>query len=101
MMRSTSAGSSPAQARARRDATVESSIAETCEIRRSCIPVREVIHSSEVSRKVERSALVRTAGGMQAPQPVMAAWVMVSGKMASPAPDATRSSGLKGGTPIV
>ena len=49
------------------------SIAETCETRRSFIPVREVIHSSEVSRKVERSSLVSTAGGMHAPQPVMAA----------------------------
>jgi hypothetical protein len=73
MMRSRSDASSPAQASARAAAKVESSTAVTCEIRRSFIPVREVIHSSEVSRKVDRSAFVRTAGGMQAPHPVIAA----------------------------
>ncbi len=48
----------------------------TCETRRSRIPVREVIHSSSVSMSDARSALVRMAGGMHLPQPVMAAWVM-------------------------
>ena len=40
---------------------------------RSRIPVRVLIHSSDVSRNVERSSLLSTAGGMHAPQPVMAA----------------------------
>jgi hypothetical protein len=37
------------------------------------MPVRVVIHSSDVSRNVERSALVSTAGGIAEPQPVMEA----------------------------
>ena len=40
------------------------------------MPVRLVIQASSVSRKVARSALVSTAGGMHLPQPVMAAYVM-------------------------
>jgi hypothetical protein len=36
-----------------------------------------VIHSSDVSRKVERS-LVRVAGGIHAPQPVMAAKLLTA-----------------------
>ena len=44
-------------------------------MRRSRMPVRMTIHSSLVSRKVARSALVRTAGGRHLPQPVMAAYV--------------------------
>jgi hypothetical protein len=39
------------------------------------MPVRVVIHSSLVSRKVERSAFESTAGGIAEPQPVMAACV--------------------------
>ena len=72
-MRSTSFASSPAQASARAAATWASPVVGTCEMRRSRIPVREVIHSSSVSMKVARSALVRTEGGMHLPQPVMAA----------------------------
>ena len=72
-MSSRSAASSPAQASARDEATTDSSIPDTCDTRRSRMPVRVRIHSSVVSRKVERSALVSTAGGMHAPQPVMAA----------------------------
>ncbi len=73
MIRSTSAASRPAQASACDAATTDISIAVTCDTRRSRIPVREVIHSSDVSRKVERSSLERIAGGMHLPQPVMAA----------------------------
>src|SRR3990172_977710 len=76
MIRSRSPAARPARASARAAATVESSSADTCDTRRSFIPVRDVIHSSFVSRKVERSAFVRTAGGMHAPQPVIAAKVM-------------------------
>src|SRR5262245_33198800 len=43
-------------------------------MRRSFIPVRDVIQSSEVSRNVERSSLVKTAGGSPSPQPVIAAY---------------------------
>ena len=73
-MRSTSPASSPAQARARAEAMVAISIAEMCDTRRSFMPVRCVIHSSEVSRNVERSSLERTEGGSASPQPVIAAW---------------------------
>ena len=37
------------------------------------MPVRVVIHSSDVSRNVERSSLLRMDGGSPSPQPVMAA----------------------------
>ena len=69
-------GSSPAHAIARRAATVASSAAGAWEMRRSFMPVRLVIHASSVARNVARSALVSTAGGIQAPQPVIAALVM-------------------------
>jgi hypothetical protein len=46
-------------------------------MRRSFIPVRDVIHSSSVSRKVAKSAFVSTDGGMHFPQPVIAAYAMV------------------------
>ena len=55
------------------DATCESVVMGTWEIRRSLMPVRLVIHSSVVSMKLARPALSRTAGGMHLPQPVMAA----------------------------
>ena len=73
--RSMSAAWSPAQASARAAATCESTVIGTWEMRRSLMPVRLVIHSSLVSRKVARSALVRVAGGMHLPQPVIAAYV--------------------------
>src|SRR5271170_1558161 len=44
-------------------------------MRRSRMPVRLTIHSSLVSRMVDRSWLVSTAGGRHFPQPVIAAWV--------------------------
>ena len=72
-MRSTSFAASPAQASARAAATWESSIPVTCETRRSRMPVRDMIHSSSVSMIDARSALVRMAGGMHLPHPVMAA----------------------------
>src|SRR4029079_8265622 len=72
-MSSTCLPSRPAQARARRAATYMSSPSETCETRRSRMPVREAIHSSEVAMSVAMSSLVSTAGRMHLPQPVMAA----------------------------
>jgi hypothetical protein len=45
----------PAQAMARRDAVMASSMPGTWEMRLSFMPVREVIHSSSVGRKVARS----------------------------------------------
>ena len=74
MIRSSSAASIPAQASARAAATWMTSPSGTWEMRRSRMPVREAIHSSSVSRKVARSALVSTAGGRHFPQPTMAAW---------------------------
>jgi hypothetical protein len=38
------------------------------------MPVREVIHSSLVSIKVVRSALLNIAGGRHLPQPVISAY---------------------------
>src|SRR5690606_38382515 len=43
-------------------------------MRRSRMPVRVTIHSSEVSTIRSRSALVRTCSGSPAPHPVMAAF---------------------------
>ena len=77
-MRSMSLPSSPAHASARLDAMIAISMPLMWLTRRSFMPVRDVIHSSLVSRKVERSALVSTEGGMAAPQPVMAAYVMAA-----------------------
>ena len=72
-IRSMSVAFSPAQASACIAATYDISMACTCDTRRSFMPVREVIHSSSVSRNVAKSALVSTAGGMHLPQPVIAA----------------------------
>ena len=57
-----------------RDGLTDLAIADTWDTRRSFMPVRDVIHSSDVSRNVARSSLVRTAGGNPSPQPVMAAY---------------------------
>jgi hypothetical protein len=84
--RSSASAEIPAQASARAPATTASSPSGTCETRRSFIPVRVVIHSSSVSRKVARSALVSTAGGRHFPQPVMAACGIVPPREASGAP---------------
>ena len=74
-MRSSAAASTPAQASARAAATWIRSPSGTWEMRRSCIPVRETIQASSVSRKVARSPFVITAGGRHFPQPMMAAWM--------------------------
>ena len=76
-MRSRSVAAMPAQASARAAATCAIAMPDTCEMRRSRMPVRCAIHSSLVSRNVARSALVSTDGGMHLPQPVMAAYVIV------------------------
>ncbi len=72
-IRSTSFTDLPAAANARWAATAASSEVSTWLIRRSLIPVRVVIHSSEVSTSCSRSWLVRTLGGMHLPQPVISA----------------------------
>ena len=73
---STSSAVLPAAASACAQATWANSLTLTCEMRRSFIPVRVVIHSSSVSRKVARSSFVKTAGGRHLPQPVMFAYVI-------------------------
>ena len=72
-IRSRSAAATPAQARARRAATSARSVVSTWEIWRELIPVRSVIHSSEVSQSRSRSSLVSCTGGTHLPQPVIAA----------------------------
>src|SRR5215208_1118037 len=51
-------------------------------MRRSLMPVRLVIHSSEVSTIRSRSALVSTRSGTAMPQPVIAALRMVVPRIA-------------------
>ncbi len=82
-IRSMSSGSSPAAAMARRAAISAMSVAGTCEMRRSLIPLRVVIHSSLVSTIFSRSALLNTAGGRALPQPVISAYRM-SGSSVDP-----------------
>ena len=60
-----------AEAKALLAATVARSVRPTCDIFLSFTPVLEVIHSSLVSRKDSRSLLVRVAGGVHLPQPVI------------------------------
>ena len=67
--------SAPAAASARKPATDANSLPGTCETRRSRIPLRVRIHSSEVSMTVAISSLVMTAGGMHLPQPVISAYL--------------------------
>ena len=74
IMKSISPGSIPAAANARSDATAARSDASTCEMRRSFIPVRLVIHSSFVSTIFSRSAFESTVGGMAFPQPTISAF---------------------------
>ena len=64
----------PARASAWRLALIERVEAVSCgaAIRRSLMPDRETIHSSEVSTIFSRSALVRTFSGTYIPQPVIA-----------------------------
>ncbi len=74
-MMSISSGSSPATATARRPATAAmlAVVSWAAATRRSRIPVRETIHSSEVSTIRSRSAFVRTASGAYEPQPLIRA----------------------------
>lgn len=73
--RSTSVGDRAARSRARRPASVASD--DTVPpMRRSRIPERVAIHSSVVSRRASRSALVTTVSGKALPQPVITAPVV-------------------------
>ncbi len=72
--RSRSCASVPAAASARFPATVARSLPGTCETLRSLMPLRVLIHSSEVSITVAIWSLVKTVGGRHFPQPVMAAY---------------------------
>ena len=65
MTRSSSAGSRPPDSRQRRAATSPRSLAACsgAAMRRSRMPVREAIHSSDVSRKVLISSLVMMRSG--------------------------------------
>ena len=67
-----SSGSMPAVLMARSDATaaIDAVVSWAAATRRSRIPVRETIHSSDVSTMRSRSALVRTWLGAYRPQPV-------------------------------
>ena len=65
-------------AKARLAAKLASVAVDTWEIRRSLIPVRVEIHSSEVSKNVAKSSLLSTAGGKHFPQPVIFAYCMTS-----------------------
>src|SRR5690606_34926665 len=62
-----------ASASARRAASEARSLVawSAAAMRRSLMPVRVVIHSSEVSTIFERSSLVRTFSGMKLPVPMM------------------------------
>src|SRR4051812_41387425 len=46
-------------------------------MRRSLMPVRSVIHSSDVSMRCSRSALVRVPSGRAVPHPVIAALIVL------------------------
>ena len=72
-IRSSSRGFRSAAARARLAETIAMSENSQWQIRRSLMPVRLVIHSSEVSMNVVRSSLLSTAGGTHLPQPVISA----------------------------
>ncbi len=73
MIRSISDGSAPASASASRTAGSAMSLsASSCTAkRRSLIPVRSWIHSSEVSTSCARSSFVITLAGTFVPRPVM------------------------------
>ena len=76
MTRSRSAGSTPAWARAARAAgsAMSESASSSRATRRSRIPVRATIHSSEVSTIRDSSSFVRTYSGAFAPTPVIETW---------------------------
>src|SRR6267378_1235199 len=85
----------PASRTARRAASVASAEAGVSgsEIRRSLIPVRVVIHSSEVSTIFSKSLFVRTRSGVQEPTPTM--WTSRAG-LIMPTSRAEASCGLRG-----
>ena len=68
-----SSGCRPATAMARLPATaaIVAVVSSGAAMRRSRMPVRVTIHSSDVSTSRSRSALVRTRSGAYMPQPVM------------------------------
>src|SRR5918992_1354526 len=80
MTRSSSDGSRPATASASRAAWTLRVVAvsSSAAMRRSRMPVRVTIHSSEVSTMVDSSALVITRSGAYIPQPVSSAFVVIS-----------------------
>src|SRR3989441_5845435 len=85
----------PASRTARRAASVARAEAGVSgsEIRRSLIPVRVVIHSSEVSTIFSKSLFVRTRSGVQEPTPTM--WTSRAGSI-MPASRSGPSCGLRG-----
>ena len=78
-MRSMSSAVRPAVSSACRAAVTDREVvlSSAPTMRRSLMPVRLVIHSSEVSTIRSRSALVSTRSGTAMPQPVIAALRMV------------------------
>src|SRR6187431_1140747 len=79
MMRSRSVASRPATARASREAWTlrVAVVSSSAAMRRSRMPVRLTIHSSEVSTIVDSSSLVMTRDGAYIPQPVISAFVVI------------------------
>src|ERR1041384_3874552 len=94
MMRSTSDTATPADSSASRAARVANCdmYSSSVATRRSRIPVREVIQSSDVSTIFSRSALVRTREGRQAPVPRMMA--LLSARVIDP-PHLRLGAGMK------
>src|ERR671915_109998 len=80
MTRSSSDASRPATASASRAALTERVVvvSSSAAMRRSRIPVRVTIHSSDVSTIRDRSSLVRTRDGAYIPQPVISAFVVIA-----------------------
>src|SRR5215207_8941093 len=83
-MRSMSSAVRPAVSRAWRAAVTDREVVLSSgpTIRRSLMPVRLVIHSSEVSTIRSRSALVSTRSGTAMPQPVIAVLLIVVPRIA-------------------
>jgi len=73
MMRSMSSGASPASSSAARAARapMDEVSSPSAAIRRSLMPVRSVIHRSDVSTSLARSLLVTTRSGRYPPHPLM------------------------------
>src|SRR6188472_4008862 len=79
MTRSTSDASTPATASASRAACTDRVVvvSSSAAMRRSRMPVRLTIHSSEVSTMVDSSSLVMTRSGAYIPHPVMTAFAVM------------------------